>query len=90
MGSHGGGRWDCGVLRFIIWDCPPFLILELPVLGLLRTVAVSSLFRFSEGVPGAVILVVIFYVKFSVGLWQSPSSLGNGIVGLDIRKFREF
>ena len=90
MGSHGGGRWDCGVLRFIIWDCPPFLILELPVLGLFRTVAVSSLFRFSEGVPGAVILVIIFYVKLSVGLRRSPSSLRNGIVRLDIGKFGEF
>ena len=65
-------------------------MLDMPVLVLLRTVAVSSLFRFSEGVPGAVILVIIFYVKLSVGLWQSPSSLRNGIVGLDIGKFREF
>ena len=66
------------------------MMLDMPVLVLLRTVAVSSLFRFSEGVPGAVILVIIFYVEISMVLRRFPSSLGNGIVRLDIGKFGEF
>ena len=64
-------------------------MLDMPVLVLLRTVAVSSLFRFSDGVSGAMILVVIFQVEIPMVPWRFPSCLGNGVIGLDVGEFGE-
>ena len=65
-------------------------MLGVPVLVLLGTVAVSSLFRFSDGMSGAMILVVIFQVEIPMVPWRFPSRLGNGIVRLDVGEFGEF
>ena len=64
-------------------------MLGVPVLVLLGTVAVSSLFRFSDGMSGAMILVVIFQVEISMVLRRFPSCLGNGVIGLDVGEFGE-
>ena len=84
MRSHGGGWRADGVHGLGILDCPPFLILGVSVLVLLGPVAVSSLLRFSYGLPGAMILVVIFQVEISVMLRRFPSCLRDGVVGLNI------
>ena len=68
-------------------DCPPFLILGMSVLVLLGPVAVSSLLRFSDGMSGAMILVVIFQVEIPMVPWRFPSCLGNGVIGLDVGEF---
>ena len=70
-------------------DCPPFLMLGVSVMVLLGTVAVSSLFRFPDGMSGAMVLVVIFQVELPMGLWLFPSCLGNGVIGLDVGEFDE-
>ena len=89
MRSHGGGWRADGVHGLGILDCPPFLILGMSVLVLLGPVAVSSLLRFSDGMSGAMILVVIFQVEIPMVPWRFPSCLGNGIIGLDVGEFGE-
>ena len=61
-------------------------MLDVSVMVLLGTVAVSSLFRFPDGMSGAMVLVVIFQVEVSVVLWRFLSCLRYGVVRQNVRE----
>ena len=86
-GVIGGGRRVGGAHRVGILDHSSLLVLDVSVLVLFRSVAVPSLLRFSHGLPGAMILAVIFEVEVSVMRWRLPSCLRNGVVRLDVGEF---
>ena len=87
MGSYGG-EWRAGGAHGVgILDHPSPLVLGVSVLVLLGPVAVSSLLRFSHGLPGAMILVVILQIEISVMLRRFPPCLRDGVVGLNIGEF---